>query len=129
MKLIMTDLHTKVALITGASKGIGFGIAEALLQAGVSVAITGRHQDSLSKAVTTLQNSVKGEAQIIGIQADARQFDDQKNAAHKTVEALGKIDILIANAGVGHFAPVDELTLEQWHQMIDTNLTGPFYSL
>src|SRR5699024_2132660 len=76
-----------------------------------------------------LQNSVKGEAQIIGIQADARQFDDQKNAAHKTVEALGKIDILIANAGVGHFAPVDELTLEQWHQMIDTNLTGPFYSL
>lgn len=125
----MTDLNKRVALITGGSKGIGYGIAEALLGEGIAVAITGRHQDSLNQAVKTLQSTAKDGAKIIGIQADARQFDDQQNAVATTVEKFGKLDILIANAGQGHFAPIDELSLEQWHQTIDTNLTGPFYSL
>ncbi|MBL7782839.1 MAG: SDR family oxidoreductase [Saprospiraceae bacterium] len=116
-----------VALITGGSKGIGYGIAASLLKEGVNVAITSRGQDAADQAVQEL--STIGPGKVIGIAADVRSFESQQQAVAKTLEAFGRLDILVANAGVGHFADIRSLTPEQWHETIDTNLTGVFYSL
>jgi len=123
----MNNLNGKTALITGGSKGIGYGIAESMLQAGMNVAITSRHQEAADAAALKL--SKIGPGKLIAIVADVRDFDAQKNAVGKTLEAFGRLDVLIANAGLGHFAPITSLTPEQWHETIDTNLTGVFYSL
>lgn len=123
----MNNLHGKTALITGGSKGIGYGIAESMLKEGMNVAITGRHQETAENAARQL--SAIGSGKLIAITADVRDFDAQKKAVAQTLEAFGSLDVLIANAGLGHFAPITTLTPEQWHETIDTNLTGVFYSL
>ena len=125
----MNELENKTAIITGGTKGIGYGIAEALLKQGLNVAITGRKKEDAEAAAEKLnsQDSAKGKA--IGLQADVRDYKSQESAVKETIKAFGNLDIVIANAGVGHFASIDELSLEQWQETIDTNLTGPFYSL
>lgn len=117
----------KVALITGGSSGIGLGIAESLLKEGYYVAITSRSRERVDKVVSQLKQIGSGE--IIGIEADTRSLEQQQNAVQQCLNEWGQLDVFVANAGVGHFAPVEELTLEQWHETIDTNLTGPFYSI
>ncbi len=125
----MNELENKTAIITGGTKGIGYGIAEALLKQGLNVAITGRKKEDAEAAAEKLnsQDSAKGKA--IGLQADVRDYKSQESAVKETLKAFGNLDIVIANAGVGHFASIDVLSLEQWQETIDTNLTGPFYSL
>lgn len=123
----MQNLSNKTALITGGSKGIGYGIAAALLAEGMRVAITSRFQEAADHAVAELKKIGKGE--IIGIAADVRQFDSQKEAVEKVISRWGQLDLVVANAGIGYFASIEELTLEQWHDTIDTNLTGVFYSI
>lgn len=123
----MENLANKVALITGGSKGIGLGIAEALMQEGMKVAITGRNQEAVTEAVNELFKIGKGEA--IGITADVRDYEAQQKAVKTIVEKWGGLDVLIANAGIGHFAPIESMTPEQWHETIDINLTGVFYSV
>jgi len=117
----------KTALITGGSKGIGYGIAESLIKDGWHVAITGRTQDSLDKAVSRLKELSK--EQVIGVIADVRQYDQQQMAIDKIVQAWGRLDALIANAGIGYFSSIESITPEQWHETMDTNLTGVFYSI
>lgn len=119
--------ENKVALITGGSSGIGLGIAESLLKEGYCVAITSRSQERVDKVVSQLKQIGSGE--IIGIEADTRSLEQQQNAVQQCISKWGQLDVFVANAGVGHFAPVEELSLEQWHETIDTNLTGPFYSI
>lgn len=123
----MKNLNGMTALITGGSKGIGYGIAASLLQEGVNVAITSRHQDAATAAA--LELSKIGPGKVIGIAADVRDFASQQKAVAQTLESFGRLDILVANAGLGHFASITEMTHEQWHETIDTNLTGVFYSL
>lgn len=124
----MTKIKSKTAFITGGTKGIGRGIAQALLKEGVNVAITGRDQTSLDEVVSELnKNSNSGKA--IGIQARVSDFKEQQNAVEKILEEFGKIDFIIANAGIGHFASIDQLTIEEWNETIDTNLTGVFFTL
>lgn len=125
----MQFLEDKVALITGGSKGIGFGIAEALMWQGINVGITARNKSAAAEAANKLNDVNKGKAKAFGIQADVRNYKQQEKAVQQVLEKFGKLDILIANAGLGHFAPVDELSLEQWQETIDTNLTGVFYSV
>lgn len=125
----MKDLGTKSALVTGGTKGIGYGIAEALLNEGINVAITGRDKKSAEKAAKNLNSHGKDRAQAIGLEADVRSYESQEAAIKSAVEAFGGIDILIANAGLGHFASVEDLSIDQWQETIDTNLTGPFYTL
>lgn len=120
-------LTGKIALITGASKGIGYGIAEALLKEGVKVAITGRDLKSLAAAAELLKQSTAGE--VLAIQADVRDYTAQEKAVKQVLDKWGKVDVLVANAGVGYFAPIDTLSAEQWHETIDINLTGVFYSI
>ncbi|MCU0356914.1 MAG: SDR family oxidoreductase [Cyclobacteriaceae bacterium] len=117
----------KTALITGGSKGIGYGIAEALVKDGYHVAITGRNKEQVTLATEELNKIKSGHA--IGIKADVRDYADQEAAVKEVLSHWGQLDVLIANAGIGYFAPVDTLSLEQWQETIDTNLTGVFYSL
>ena len=125
----MQKIHSKVALVTGGTKGIGFGIAEALLKNGIHVAITGRHQKTVREALVQLNGDGNDATYAIGIEADVRNYESQKEAVRQIVEEFGKIDIVIANAGVGHFGPVHELTVSQWNETIETNLTGAFFTL
>ena len=120
----MQNIENKVAYITGGTKGIGFGIAKALLENGVKVAISGRDIDAVEKAKGELGNQ-----NVSALQSDVRNFDDEKKAVEKIIATYGKLDIVIANAGLGKFAPVDEMSLEDWNVMIDTNLTGAFHTL
>ena len=125
----MNDLGKKCALITGGTKGIGYGIAEALLKEGINVAITGRNKETAEEAAKNLNSQGNDRAQAIGLEADVRDYESQQKAVQKAIETFGKIDIVIANAGLGHFGSVEDLTIEQWKETIDTNLSGPFYSL
>lgn len=119
-------MSNKVAYITGGTKGVGFGIAEVLLKNGFKVAFSGRKPEDIDKAATQLDPL--GE-HVLGIVSDVKNFGDEQQAISKTLEKFGKIDLVVANAGLGHFASVDELSIEDWHEMIDTNLTGVFYTL
>ncbi|KQR70700.1 SDR family oxidoreductase [Pedobacter sp. Leaf176] len=118
-------MSIKVALVTGGSKGIGFGIAEALLKDGYNVAITSR---TINAANTAAEKLVEY-GDVLAIEADVKDFKSQQDAINLIIEKWGQLDVLIANAGVGHFAPIDELTVESWNDIIDTNLTGVFYSI
>ena len=123
----MESFNSKVALITGGSKGIGYGIAEALLNLNMKVAITSRSIDAAEKAAKELREIGKGE--VLCLEVDVRDFNSQQKAVQKLMDTWGQIDVLVANAGVGHFAPIDELSVEDWQQTIDTNLSGVFYSI
>ncbi len=123
----MTILDGKTALITGGTKGIGYGIAEAMIHKGMKVAITGRTQATVDEAVKALNKLKAGHC--IGIEADVRSFESQEQAVAAVLKEWGQLDVLIANAGVGHFAKIGDLSIEQWNQTIDVNLTGVFYSV
>ncbi len=123
----MESLENKTAIITGGSKGIGYGIAEALVRQNVNVLITSRNADAADKAAERL-NSL-GLGKVIGFEADVRNLDQQIKVVDKVLNTWGKLDVLIANAGVGHFASIEDLSVEQWQQTIDTNLTGVFFSI
>lgn len=117
----------KTAFITGGSKGIGFAIANTLIQNGWKVAITGRQPKAVDEALAKLNAVQKGSA--IGFAADVRNYEQQKAAVDKTVNVFGQLDALIANAGVGFFGSIETLEPKRWHETIDTNLTGVFYSV
>ena len=119
--------NDKVAIITGGNSGIGYGIAESLLNEGYKVALTSRSQERADDAIEKLREIGKGE--VIGLEMDVRSFEDQVKAVATVLETWGRLDVFIANAGIGHFAPIEELSIEKWHETIDTNLTGPFYSI
>lgn len=123
----MKTLNDKVALITGGTKGIGYGIAVAMLENNMKVAITGRSQASVDQALENLQKKYKN--RVIGIVSDAGSYEDQQQAVAAVLKAFGQLDVLIANAGIGHFAPIDQLTVAQWDETIQTNLNGVFYSV
>jgi 3-oxoacyl-[acyl-carrier protein] reductase len=116
----------KTALITGGSKGIGYGVAEALIKDGIYVAITSRSQKSADEAAASLNKIKAGFA--IGIESDVRNLESQQAAVAAVIEKWGQLNYVIANAGVGHFAPIAELTPDQWNETLDINLTGVFYS-
>lgn len=123
----MNELKGKTALVTGGSKGIGYAIAESLLKEGMNVAITSRFQTAAEEAAKSLSGA--GPGKVIGIRADVRDFASQQECVAKTLETFEQLDVLVANAGLGYFAPISELTPEQWNETIDTNLTGVFYSI
>lgn len=123
----MEKIQGKTALITGGSKGIGYGVAEALVKEGVNVAITSRSQKDVEEAAEKLSRTGPGAA--IGIQADVRDLPSQQKAVDQILQKWGALDVLVANAGVGHFGSIEELTADQWKETIDTNLTGVFFSV
>ncbi|PNQ75358.1 short-chain dehydrogenase [Hanstruepera neustonica] len=123
------NLKNKVALVTGGSKGIGFGVAQSLLNQGIHVAITSRSRAAASEAADLLNAKNNTEAKAIGLQSDVRDLESQKNAVNQVLKSFGSLDVVVANAGIGHFASIEDLTSEQWQETIDTNLTGAFYTI
>lgn len=120
----MKDLKNKVAYITGGTKGIGFAVAQTLLDQGMKVAISGRSQESVDQALKDFNND-----DVLGIVSNVAKLSNEENAIAKIMDKWGQVDVVLANAGVGNFAPIDEMTEEQWHQMIDVNLSGVFHTL
>lgn len=121
----MNNLKDKVAYITGGSKGIGLGVAESLLKAGMKVAISGRTLQTVQKAAEQLGSADS----VLALSSDVSKLRDEEEAVKKILDKWGQIDLVLANAGVGNFAPVDEMTETEWHQMINTNLNGVFHTL
>tara|TARA_R110002167_G_scaffold22460_2_gene80567 strand:- start:1503 stop:2216 length:714 start_codon:yes stop_codon:yes gene_type:complete len=121
----MNDLKGKVAYITGGSKGIGFGIASTLLKAGMKVAISSRLLENAENAAKELGPEDK----VLAVASDVSKLGDEQAAIKKILDKWGKLDVMVANAGVGHFAPVDQISDTLWHEMVNTNLNGVFHSL
>ena len=119
-------MKDKVAYITGGTKGIGFGIAQVLLKHGIKVAVSGRKQEDAEEAARILSDD---DTKVFGIASDVKNFEDEKAAVSEIVKKFGRLDYVIANAGLGIFKPVDELSLEEWNDMIDTNLNGVFHTM
>ncbi len=117
----------KTALITGGTKGIGLGIAKSLLLDDYNVAITSRNNDSAKKIA--LELSTEFGDKILGFGCDVRDFSSQVKCVEAVVSQFGSLDVLIANAGVGHFASIDDMSIDHWNDTIDINLTGVFYSI
>lgn len=113
----------KSAFITGASKGIGHAVARALIADGYAVTITSRHADEVTQAAAELGGQARG------VSCDVRDPHAVQAAVDAHVQAFGGLDVLFVNAGVGHFANVADLSIEQWQAMIDTNLSGAFYTV
>lgn len=122
----MNVLKDKVAYITGGSKGIGYGIAKSLLQAGMRVAITSRSIEAANEAAKSLSSDP---LKILPLESDVSSMASEINAVKATIDYFGQLDVLIANAGVGHFAPIENLAEQDWKTTIDTNLTGVFNSV
>ncbi|MDT0606434.1 SDR family oxidoreductase [Croceitalea rosinachiae] len=119
------NLENKVAYITGGSKGIGYAVAEALLKKGMRVAISGRNLNTVQKAAESLGPTNV----VLGLQSDVTKYEDEAKTVTDILNKWGQLDVVLANAGVGYFAPIDKMNLEQWDQMLNTNLTGAFYTL
>ncbi len=117
----------KVAYITGGTKGIGLGVVEALLDRGMRVAFSGRSQDSVSERAQQLEEKHSG--RVLGIASNVVNADDEIKAVKHIKDKWGQVDVVLANAGVGHFAPIDEMKHEDWKNVIDTNLHGVFHTL
>ena len=117
---------SKVIYITGGTKGIGFGIAEVLLKNGHKVAISGRKQEDVEQSVSQLKSISQN---VFGVSSDVRKFEEEEKAVSQILERFGKLDVVVANAGLGVFKPIDELSIEDWNAMQETNLTGCFYTL
>lgn len=119
------NLESKVAVVTGASRGIGFRIAQALLEHGASLVIGSRQEAGLRQARETLQQQAPGRVEDAA--TDVRDYNQVERLMALAEQKFGGIDILVNNAGVGLLRPVDQITPEEWDEVIDTNLTGCFY--
>jgi 3-oxoacyl-[acyl-carrier protein] reductase len=110
-----------VVIVTGGSKGIGLAIARAFVERGGQVAISARSEAEVRRAAQSLGGGA------IGVRADVREPADGERLVAETVRAFGGLDVLVNNAGVGRFASVGDMSLDDWRTVIDTNLSGVFY--
>ena len=117
-----SSLEGRSVLVTGGSKGIGKGIARVFADAGAKVAIVSRHLDEA-------QATAKEIDKAIGLAADVCKLAELEGAAKKAAERNGGIDVLCANAGIFPQAKLEEMTSEQWDEVLSTNLKGTFHSV
>lgn len=122
----MNNLKDKVAYITGGSKGIGYGIAKTLLDNEMKVAITSRSIDAASKAAASLSNDP---SKVLALESNVSSLESETRSVKAVMDHFGKLDVLVANAGIGHFASIENLTELEWKNTVDTNLTGVFNSV
>ncbi len=118
-------LTGKTAVVTGATRGIGFAIAGTLADAGATVAICGRSQAGVDDAVSRLTN--EGRRKVVGKVADVRGSTDVRELFEWVEREVGGPDVLVNNAGLGVMKSTAELTVENWQQTIETNLSGAFF--
>jgi 2-dehydro-3-deoxy-D-gluconate 5-dehydrogenase len=114
------ELKGKVALVTGGNGGIGLGIARGLREAGAEIAIAGRNEAKNAAA----RGSLGG--RTLGIVADVNDGAQVKRMVAETVQAFGGLDILVANAGINIRKPPQDYSMQEWHRIVDTNLSSVF---
>jgi 3-oxoacyl-[acyl-carrier protein] reductase len=119
------NLKGKVAIVTGGTKGIGRGIAEALAAEGVHVCISARKENEIEEATAALNRLGGGKA--IGFVCDVRDHAQVQSLFERSTAELGGVDILVNNAGIGIFSPVEEMSPEDFRAVLETNLCGVFY--
>jgi len=119
----METLKGKIVAVTGGTRGIGRAIAERLLREGAPVAICGRSQEAVDRAV----KEMAAFGPVHGRAADIRKVEAVRGFFGWVEEKLGGLDILVNNAGEGVFRKVGEMTVEEWHRNIDLNLNGAYY--
>ena len=119
----MFDLKGRVAIVTGGNGGIGLGMAKGLAKAGARVVVAGRNREKSSAAVRELQ-ALGSDA--LALDVDVTNERSVEALVGATVQQCGRIDILVNNAGINIRKPAQELPLQQWQQVIDTNLTSAF---
>lgn len=124
-ELIGMRLENKVAVITGASRGIGFSIARAFVREGAKVALCGSRQESADKAVSKLKDEFP-DAEIVGFGFDVNNTEQIRDMVQKVVATWGRIDSLVNNAGVTSTKGMLDMTDEDFTSVIDINLVGPF---
>jgi 3-oxoacyl-[acyl-carrier protein] reductase len=118
----MASLSERVALVTGGSRGIGRAIVEALLGRGFRVWFCGRTPDSVRVPETAA-------AVVRGRVCDVRDFQQVAALVAEVERTDGRLDVLVNNAGLGHFAPVDQMEPERFREVIEVNLLGPFHGV
>ncbi|MGA8872894.1 MAG: SDR family NAD(P)-dependent oxidoreductase [Candidatus Acidiferrales bacterium] len=118
-----TAANGKIALITGASRGIGFAIARSLAGLGAKVALCARDPKRLEAAAAGLKQAG---ASVVAIPADIRRANEIESLVRETEQRLGPIEILVNNAGIGYFAPFQEASEANWDSVLDTNLKAVF---
>ncbi len=117
----------KVALITGAGSGIGKATAVLLAQQGVKVAVVSHTADEVKETVAEI---LKGGQEALSVVADVGEEDQLQRGIQEVIDKWGRLDIVLANAGInGVWAPIDELSLQDWSNTITTNLTGTFLTI
>ena len=117
------DLSGRVAVVTGGSVGLGRQMAEGLAEMGAHVVLCARKKERCQQAADELQ---KLGVQTLALACDVKQPSTIRDAVDATFSQFGRIDILINNAGTSWGAPAEDMTLEQWNKVIETNLTGTF---
>ena len=118
-------LSGKRAFITGASKGIGLAVAQALALNGADVAICARNKADVEKSLDKLRDGAQ--SKVVGTTGDVSKSGDVVKMFEFVDKELGGLDILVNNAGIGIFRPAGELSVQEWDQVIGTNLSGAFY--
>jgi 2-dehydro-3-deoxy-D-gluconate 5-dehydrogenase len=124
-KFVMTsfDLQNRIAFVTGGNGGIGLGMAKGFALAGASVVIAGRNKTKAQSALSELR-ATGAQAEFVDL--DVLQEASCKRAIEQAIERFGRLDILVNNAGTTVRKQPQDLTAEDWHQVMDTNLTGAF---
>ncbi|GAB3833594.1 SDR family oxidoreductase [Hymenobacter jeollabukensis] len=117
-------LQHQIALVTGASSGIGYGVAEALAAAGATVVINYNREAEPAEQLAQTIRDKGGEA--LAIQADVSQEEDVQRMFRATIEKYGTLHILVSNSGIQQDAAFLDMTVDQWHKVIGVNLTGQF---
>lgn len=117
------EINGKIAVVTGGTRGIGRAIAASLVNAGAQVTITARNEKELANATTQLNQN----GHAIGYVCDVRNYEQVKSTFAKINEDLGGVDILINNAGIGIFASVESMSVEDFRAVLETNVFGVFY--
>ena len=120
-------LAGQAAIVTGGSRGIGLATAVALKAAGADVLICGRSAAALEAAAARVSTARTPMGKVVTEQVDLRQPDQAQRLVDAAITQLGGVDILINNAGVGRFAPLVELKVEDWREPMETTLSGVFY--
>jgi 3-oxoacyl-[acyl-carrier protein] reductase len=118
----MSDLKGKVAVVTGASKGIGAGIARGLAAAGASVVVN--YASGKSDAEKLVADITAANGKAIAVQANVAKAEDIKRLFAETKKAYGRLDVLVNNAGIYRFDPLDAVTEEEFHRQFNTNVLG-----
>ena len=119
------DLNGKVAIVTGATRGIGRAIAEALVREGINICISARKRSEIDQTVVALADLKAGG--VTGIVCDVCDHSQVKALIERTVVEFGGLDILVNNAGIGIFSTVEETSPEDFRSVIETNLFGVYY--